>query len=88
MAISQIPRIIGFQILRSLNLLISSAGNNDLFGLAKDFFWNRPDEETGISDAFFYTYMIDTVISSLVCVSPGPVAFCLTCALIMSHTPD
>ncbi|KAB8206382.1 hypothetical protein P875_00021430 [Aspergillus parasiticus SU-1] len=66
MAINQIPRIIGFQILRSLNLLISSAGDNDLFGLAKDFFWNHPDEETGISDAFFYTYMIDTVINSLI----------------------
>ena len=81
MAINQIPRIIGFQILRSLNLLISSAGDNDLLDLVKDFFWNLPDQEAGIPDALFYIYIIDTVINSLVCIPLVPVALCLTCTL-------
>ncbi|KAE8374439.1 hypothetical protein BDV26DRAFT_284245 [Aspergillus bertholletiae] len=52
MALDQIPRIIGFQILCSLNLLIFSLNANNVFDLH-------------ISGALFYIYVIDMVINSL-----------------------
>ncbi|KAE8354847.1 hypothetical protein BDV28DRAFT_130072 [Aspergillus coremiiformis] len=66
MAIDRIPNIVGFQILHSLSLLISSAGDNDLFDLAKYFFWNPIDQDTHMTDYMFYTYMIDLFINGLI----------------------
>lgn len=66
MLLNRVPSLVGFQLLRSLGLLISSAGDNDLFDLVKQFFWDNPDDVSGIPNSIYYSYIFDVVTNSLI----------------------